>query len=168
MMSIQDFLTTIIEGRDAPLYHWVDKKKLFAIFRENRMAANWEHVIPSQADRYVYGNSMSRNPQFVWAGGEIRLTFDQRRLTMNHKIIPLDGERTFYHDKQGMYDGDFTSDRDKPQLGMDEEAVMAEEFVLGHIEPLNKYITEIWYDGSDAQIKGVIRVYASKYGIKTI
>ena len=165
-MSIKDFITTIIEGRDAPLYHWVDDKKLFAILRRNEMGAYWEHTIPWHANRYVEGNSMSRNAKLVWGGGVVRLTFDQRLLAMTHKIIPLDAERTFHQHAQGM--DDFTPDRDKEPAGMDASSVLAEEFVIGDIKPLNKYLLEIEYGGSDPQIKGVIRTYAHEYGIKVV
>lgn len=163
-MTIRMFVDTMIEGRDAPLYHWMDKKKTLIVLSINAMPAKWEHMIPSQGKDYVYGTSMSRNEKFNWDNGEVRITFDQSQLAMNHKIIPLDAERAF-HSAQG--NPDFVLDRDKAQYGYSDK-IMAEEFVIGNIEPLDRYVTEIWYDGSDPQIKGVIRAYAAKYGVDVI
>jgi len=65
-MDIRDLYQPIVEAREAPLYHWVGKDKLLSILDQDMMGAYWEHQIPGQAQKYSYGNSMSRNPR----GGE--------------------------------------------------------------------------------------------------
>lgn len=165
-MRIQDLYRPLTEGREAPLYHWVGDEKLLAILEQNKMEAYWEHMIPGQAKKYSYGNSMSRNPRFTYpeVGRKVRLILDQSKLAQTNKIIPLDGERTF-HTGQGSGAADYTIDRDKPIAGETDRNVMAEEFVIGDIKPLNKYLLKIEYIGKSDRIRGIIQQYASKYGI---
>lgn len=165
-MDIRDLYQPIFEAREAPLYHWVGNDKLLPILDQDKMEAYWEHQIPGQAQQYSYGNSMSRNPRFTYpeVGRKTRLIFDQGKLAQTNKIIPLDAERTF-HTAQGAGAADFTIDRDKPQAGETDRNVMAEEFVLGDIKPLHKYLLKIEYHGKSDRIRGIILEYARKYGI---
>ncbi len=96
IMRIQDLMQPIVEGREAPLYHWVDKSKLYSILQEDEMKGYWFHIIP-EGNRRVYGSSLTRNKRFVYPDRVGRLTFDQGKLAQTNRIIPLDAEVVFGH-----------------------------------------------------------------------
>ena len=165
-MRIQDLRQPVNEGRDAPVFHWVDHKKLVNILSKNSMPARFTHTLP-ETNQQVTGNSMSRNPKFyagdVWKIA--RLTFSQSKLAHTHKIIPLDADVAYRH---GSGEEAFVTDRGKEHeheklinLKMAKQGtlvtsdVMAEEFVIGDIEPLNIYLIEIFVFDAAAMKKAI-------------
>lgn len=132
------FKESINEAREADLYHWLYHDKAAAVFDLNRMNGEWVHEVPYTNQR-LQGTSMSRNPYFH-LGRPFRFVFDQDKLARSNKIVPLDAERTFQHTKR--YSGwEKSPDRDKHA-----STTMAEEFVLGDIAPLNRYLKRIEID----------------------
>ncbi len=164
----------MVEGREAPLYHWVGKSKLYNILHEDKMGAWWEHIIP-EGNRKVYGNSLTRNKRFVYLDRIGRLTFDQGKLAQTNKIIPLDAEVVFDHTHGGIGIDGITTDRQKAQKSQysndyyhKESNIMAEEFVIGDIQPLHNYLIEIAIARSKTRYVMIAQEYAKKYGINIV
>lgn len=157
-------LLQITESRSAPLYHWLGNVKLASVLEHDMMPAWWEHQLPWSNER-VEGNSLSRNPRFKYptTGRTVRLTFNQDALSRTNRIIPMDAEVVFSHSERAP---DTLQDRSKPMSGEGDENVMAEEFVVGNIKPLHKYLTEIGVIGdSSTRTIQMIKEYSEKYSI---
>lgn len=126
----------IFEAREAPLYHFMVSGKTFDVFNNNIMPALWEHDIPGYGT--VMGNSFSRNKRFKLKR-PIRLIMNQERLAHNNKIIPLDAELVHSH----TMGSDPLIDRHYNKKTNKEAHLFMEEFVIGDIKPLHRYITKI-------------------------
>jgi hypothetical protein len=139
-MRAKDFLN---EGRDAPLYHAVDFVKARNIFHNDMMPATWAHYVPQLGK--LKGNSFTRNKRFVFHNVVIK--FDQAKLASTHKIVPLDANRVYY---QGYNDAKAAAGHyvtppeyrryDRQHNDRDQ---MMEEFVIGDIKNLHRYIVSI-------------------------
>jgi len=128
---------SINESREADLYHWMHYNRLDIVLQENKLSGVWEHELP-YTNKQLKGTSMSRNPYF-YLGRPVRLVFDQEKLSQTNKIIPLDAERVYQYTSK--YQGwEKSPDRNKRL-----KTLMAEEFVIGDIVPLNKYLKRIEY-----------------------
>ena len=177
----------VIEGRDSPLYHVIGEKKAATIFAHDSMPANWQHNIPG-AGR-VAGNSFSRNKMFnmFHNAGEFgwvcRLVVDQAKLAQTHKIIPI-AAATIYnmgshnahmppeHKKDiNQYLKSYPGHKERGNPKYDKYDQSSEEFVIGDIDQLHKYITriDIWSDVSSTEDKGMflshLFSYAEEFGI---
>lgn len=166
--------TEINEARMAPLYHYMDYHKAIAVFRLDAMPAKWEHVI---AGRRVKGNSFTRNVNYTFPR-PVRLTMNQMALAARHKIIPLDGERTFRDTLHAdALSSEQTTVRDRRMnaaVGVDK--ALQEEFVVGDIAPLSRTITKIeivdpsgqnLLSGNDMiTLVEVCKAYAEKHSIE--
>ncbi len=136
----------ISEARDYPLYHFMDITKAIHVFETDTMEARWQHEIPGIGK--VMGNSFSRN-KFLNIFRPIRITIDQAKLATRHRIIPLDGERIYQHTQRYMYDDksnalNRSGDRTINNRRNDKNAyTLQEEFVIGDISNLHKYVTKI-------------------------
>jgi hypothetical protein len=140
--SFKQFLE---EGRDAPLYHSTAYRSGCIIFEDNEIRARTYHIKKSMlddkakikkafskrvfggSDEYVdgvAGVSLTRNFKFAKSWGDIIFEVDQKRLTQRYKIIPFNY---------------FVDQSSKPANFRKE----AEEFVIGNIFPLNKYLIKI-------------------------
>jgi len=119
------------ESRMAPLYHHMEDDKAIDVFEFDTMPARWDHTIPGIGQ--VAGNSFSRNKRFNM-GRPVRITIDQQRLSNHHRIIPLDGELVFRlaHDQWPA--------RDRGPRNSERGDHLAEEFVIGDIRSLHRYV----------------------------
>ena len=163
--------TEITEARQAALYHFMDEFKAKDCFERDAMEAKWSHLIDG---RRVKGNSFSRNANFHMPRA-IRLVMNQMALSARHKIIPIDGERTFHTTLRKDTDDDReVTIRDRVINGKHDKALQ-EEFVLGDIAPLSKFISVIEFnDPSNYFVRGselielhtLVTTYAEKHGVE--
>jgi hypothetical protein len=99
------------------------------------------------------GISLSRNPNFdmnLYTTAflhPVRLTLDQALLTRHHKIYPVDADY-MVRNRQGFNSHDRPLDRLKTRL----EHTMAEEYVVGAIRPLHKFVTAIQFDNGYLEV----------------
>lgn len=156
IMLYQDFL---VESKDYYLYHWVSIKKMYEIINNDVLYANFVHIINGMK---IKGNSFSRNKNLKINSYYIRMTVNQLKISYNYKILPLDGE--IIHRKID-YKNDILKynkfkDRnpkktnvfgDSPISKNFDEYRFDEEFILGDIKNISKYIKKIeiykpnWY-----------------------
>jgi hypothetical protein len=153
------YIDLIAEGRDSPIYHqmklWSPKTK--TLLSSDILQAIWTHDIPGIGP--VKGHSFSRNPRLSWAN--MQLIVDQAKLASRYKIIPLDGD--YVHTQ-----GAFRDRRIKP-----DQTSLAEEFVVGDINSMHKYLLGIKIDvireSNPAKIKELllpVMDYSYKYNIR--
>ena len=151
---IREFLNEqkqINEGiNDNLLYSWISEEKIINIIESDKMQGKFKHTINNKD---FYGNSFSRNKNLIISHYRVRITIDKSLLSMNYKIIPLDGEiihrRIDFNDKfkfnknrdrnpkktHSFGDQEISKDFDKHRFD--------EEFILGDIKNISRYITEI-------------------------
>jgi hypothetical protein len=144
-------------GRYAPLYHVMDVHKAYAVFTGDAMPARFKHFDPV-ARQLVSGNSFSRNPGMCVRPTDcFRITVDQEALRNRHRFIPFDADAAYerycrfirdddqvnweeFEDYWDAYDLDpREADRSKSRWGQQ----WSEEFVLGDIKELHRYVTKI-------------------------
>ena len=173
-MLISDLTIPLYEARTAPLYHLMTAKKTVAVFEADEIVPQWEHDIPGIGQEK--GTRMSRNQYFRFGyGSVVRLTFDQNRLAQTNKIIPLDAERIHYYTSFGKTHDNI---RDRKMHRLAPDHAFAEEYVLGPIKPLHRYLTGIsilgFRVGSDVfradkpsqqRFIGFVKEYAKRYSI---
>jgi hypothetical protein len=166
----------LVESRSAPLYHIMEFKKAISVFEADMMPARWEHLVPKIGK--LLGNSFTRNKEFK--NRLVRITVDQARLAHTHRIIPVDGERIFMHTTKSAEDP--TPERGELSLGRRGDRDMnttplAEEFVVGDIKQLHRFITKIEIgtpnfsviSGANAiHLLETTQAYAAKYGIELV
>lgn len=161
-MQISESLLS--EGRDAPLYHTMDYKKAEAVFLDDTMEARWGHRIPGYGK--VMGNSFTRNKLLRWRD-HIMLDIDQSKLAQTHKIIPLDGHMIYTAGHLS------PSEFGKVRAPIDRlgSQPLSEEFVVGDIKNLHRYITSITlleyrsYAGDVSYVYQFTSAYAKKWNI---
>lgn len=184
-INIVEGRATITEARMAPLYHYMYTEKALNVFKNDAMPARWEHEIPHQG--LVKGNSLTRNQNPKMFGNRlVRLVFDQSKLAQTNKIIPLDGERVFRFTQSSMDEPDqrphnirlaARNNFNDRIINQRSNYQLAEEFVVGDIAPLHKYLKRVeirsgnFYHirGVDAvAIKDLVVEYCNKYDIELI
>lgn len=200
---MKKFKQFIVEGRDAPLYHFVTVQKLENVLASNMIPAAWTHnlgfftqkcsgdqkkIKPWIRGNEVKGNSFTRNPRMYNMGARIfRLTVDQRLLAQTHKIFTISADfaaNSYYHPREIVNNMHF--DRVNYMLGRNPENYIffssqwAEEFVVGDIKPLHKYLLEIRLvisvPGTEVMVartgpgvwKEHVVPYGKKYNIKLV
>lgn len=159
------FCRELFEGREGFLYHWMDAVKALHVFTSDTMTANWKHTLPTEPDRTLTGNSFTRDAKLQWGSYGIKLTVDQQRLSQTHKIVPLDGHYVHNYTR-GRFDWETVKSRTKRHAN----ANPSEEFVIGDIKLLHRYITNIEYVSFTANERGaasvdVIRAYGQKWNL---
>jgi hypothetical protein len=136
-----DFKTYLIEGRDAPLYHATSVGNLNNMLEEKAMTAETMHRING---KNVKGTSLTRNFSYaMWfagaasfkAGTDIIIELDQRKLTQNYKIVPVNYDYLNSYKKAPARNMSIPG---KPYTGSEYE-----EFVIGTVRDINKYILKI-------------------------
>lgn len=170
----------INEGvNDNLLYSWISNKKIQDIINDDKMYANFKHTIK---DTDFYGNSFSRNKNLIIDQYYIRITVDKNLLSMNYKIIPLDGEiihRKINHSDKWKYSKYKDRNPKKTHIFGDQKISkdfdkhrFDEEFILGDIKNISKYITEIiiypenWNSEKiDDFIFDKLKIYYNKHNI---
>lgn len=137
----------LFEGRDAPLYHSMQWNKAIIVFSKDEMPA---HHIHKLAGKKIKGTSFSRNPKLGNRAspnyGPIWIEFDQRKLSQRYKIMPLDADLVnFYGRMQNFPQSLGPKQRQQTDKNLRTEfgSQHAEEFVLGDIKPLHKFIKSI-------------------------
>lgn len=131
-------LADLFEGREAPLFHFMDNEKATSVFSKDAMPAYWEHEVPGIGE--VKGNSFSRNQHFLYVGRPVKITVDQARLAQTNRIVPLDGERIFRTSKGGEAR---PGHADRVMNSRKGHTQLAEEFVIGDIKSLHRVLTGI-------------------------
>ena len=162
------------EGRDGILYHYMDARKSLHVFGTNRMEARWKHLID---DQEVMGNSFTRSSRLELPR-PVRLHIDYRKLSQTHRIIPVDGERTFRltQDREDGYTVSRDGFRDRVINARTRSgSPLSEEFVVGDIPGLHRYIEVVelmkpnfyFMSGSDAvSLFDVVAEYATEFGLE--
>lgn len=125
-------LNKLLESRTAPLYHAsMDAED---IMESNDILAETEHTINNKE---YYGVSLSRDLRFLLANGhifgEVIFELDQSKLANNYKIIPFNY----------FYDSEENNKNNSYRRG---DTAEAEEFLIGAISPLDRYLTGIIVD----------------------
>ena len=126
---------SLLEGRDAPIYHAASFEKAMGVFVEDILEASWTHDLRHLGLGQQNGTSLTRNkrywyPSIRWAW----ITFDQSLLARRHRIIPLDGDRAFAG--PGHRNRTAVSDAKNGSL-------LDEEFVVGHVDRVHRYVTHV-------------------------
>ena len=176
----------LFEGRDAPLYHSMQWDKAAIVFSKDEMAANHVHKL---AGKKIKGTSLSRNPRLGNQAdpnyGPVWIEFDQRKLTQRYKIMPLDADLVNYYGRMQNFPqslGPKQRQQTDKNLRKDFGHQHAEEFVLGDIKPLHKFIKSITIiDAMDKQCSYVtkpgtqgekgyaaVKKYVEKFNIKFV
>jgi len=161
----------ITEAREGLLYHWINPIKLEYALKRDSMHPEWRHNDPLTGED-MHGNSMSRNVRLVMPEAT-RLVFDQARLAQTNKIIPLDADYVFHRTRQlsknfgRMNPEELSAMRTRTVSKGAPYSDFAEEFVLGPITPLHKYLVRIDYDDKSGYfaLGRIIDEYARKYNI---
>lgn len=179
---IQSMMGVINEGEMTNLlYHWISNKKVEDIVEEDTLFGNFIHIIKGEE---IKGNSFSRNKNLKINYSTIRLTVDKDKLKNNYKIIPLDAEITHRKiDPSDKYRYERFRDRnpkktnvfgDQPIRKNFDEDRFDEEFVVGNINNISRYITQIdffkseWYSDEvdDSKVMKLLE-YCKSHNIKT-
>lgn len=130
------FYYELFEGRDALLYHTMDIYKAEMCFKNDEMPAKWEHKFLLTGKK-IKGNSFSRNRNLIF-NVPVGLVINQILLAQTHKIYAIDGQKTFFYTAYGDIDN-YIKDRNTK----DNNAILSEEFVIGDIKELHKYIERV-------------------------
>ena len=153
----------ILERRMASLYHWMSVPKAESVFDEDAFNQTWKH---QTKEGEFDGISLSRNDKFTYGGKAVRLTLDQGALASRYKILPLDAERAFHYSIETPA-WDRMKDR---RINSRHAQQYAEEFVVGKIKHLHKYITHIeiskYVRSSPGIFVNAAKKYADLWGLK--
>ena len=167
----------LLEAREADLYHSMSLQKAANVLHNDIMPAAWAHYVPGLGK--IRGNSFTRNQNLRFGYRNVILTIDQSKLSNSNKIIPLDAQNVYhqeFNDAQRSV-GPPSSLRGYPgsnDRGMSANAQHQEEFVVGDIKNLHRYIKSIQLYGyhedmpelEDLEVSWqVFRQYVRKYNI---
>lgn len=116
------------EGRDAPLFHGTSLFNADTALRENKLAARTEHF--TREEKTLTGVSLSRNMAVSENFGTVIFVLDQKKIAARHKMIPTDywGFSPAITNMSSRRRGEFAE---------------AEEFVVGDLANLDRYIISI-------------------------
>lgn len=151
----------INEGRDSSLYHTMSFEKAIDVLMNDKMPARWMHEIPGLGK--ILGNSFTRSKNLNWYGN-LKIEVDEKVLSQNNRIIPLDGERVFMHSLK--------SSKRLPIGRLDNP--LAEEFVVGDIKNLHRAIKKVTVLAKNRQfvsdndllnLYGITKGYCEKWDI---
>lgn len=130
-------LYDLVEGRDAPLYHATDLVAIVDILGSNVVQGKANLPVNKfsafrdkdkdrfvDQDQHVHGVSLTRDIRFAKYWDDYIIVFDQSKLQARFRIQP------FYYFQQG----------NKYRHG---EHAEAEEFLMGDIQGVTKYISKI-------------------------
>lgn len=152
-------LESVMEGRDAPLYHSMNIEKAKNVFGRDELQGRWEHTLPLTG-KNVKGTSLSRNPRLAFNRETyiVMLELDQRLLAQKYKINTLDADIAVR--RRGLkavqnpsrsrelqvfrYGYGEVSPYEREQTQNMFYGDFAEEFVEGTVRPLHKYIRAIY------------------------
>lgn len=154
MITIKEIvLLEISNSNYSDLYHWSSIEKIQRIIHDDTMYGKFKHIINRK--EYV-GNSLSRNNRMIITNYNIRITLDQEKLKHNYRMFTVDAEiihRKIDVRKPELYPSRIKiNDRspnktntfgDSPIKKDFNNYIFAEEFILGDIKNVHKYIKEI-------------------------
>jgi hypothetical protein len=139
--------TRLDEGRDAPLYHGSGLVGAASIIKGNEIWGATQHEItalnnmgrgdPMEDHPTMFGVSLSRNIRIARGFGDVVFELDQRKLAQTYKIIPHD------YWSAGNPHSKKLSKRAQSTEKENGDRYEYEEFVLGSIMPLKRYLTAI-------------------------
>lgn len=126
----------IKESRSEPLYHGTTISNLQSIMKSNTLNNNKKSY--TYGDTTVHGASLTRSYDYAksWVSSVIILQFDQSKLTNTYKLIPKGAT------DPGMMS--LSSNRIRSQG-------KCEEYVLGPVTNLSKYVTKVCINKSKAR-----------------
>lgn len=133
----------LVEGRDAPLFHATGPLAALSIVRDNQIRARDETI----EGREVVGVSLTRSFRFAQTfrrrDSIIVFQLDQRRLAQNYRFIPRDyfGAMKQADPDSFAFYGKFAHDE-------------FEEFLIGSITKLDRYLTAIHMTTRDVHALG--------------
>lgn len=140
-MKIRDLLeccSRMNESKSSPLYHATGIYRACDILKSNTLLANTDQYF---GDDKVMGVSLSRDLNFVKGPSlpnpraKVIFVLDQEKLSHNYKIKPINYFTTHH---------DINLPKDEIESGIRKGLMAeAEEFVIGDIKNLDKYIIKI-------------------------
>lgn len=141
----------------APLYHSTDQ--LIPILERNIIWDNTGHI-NKHTNLYDHGVSLSRVKDFTFYGKDFTLILNQNKLRHKYKFKPID----FFYRGSGKY---------KHHKNRNLDEYEHEEFLLGTINPLNKYLLGIRINNekafnkvlNDSHSHAILVKYSDKYHI---
>lgn len=152
-------LSDLFESRNNFLYHGTNVYSALSIMQSNTIKAKTLHFIDKSSvkkknrdlftsDNKVLGVSLSRNIRIAvsFADKELNgvvfcLNYDNLYRDYGKRIIPIDYFKTTFIKKNP----DFVFDKSSPYyVGRDNDSGEAEEFVLGNINNVTKYIDVVY------------------------
>lgn len=176
-MRLSEILT---EDSRSYLYTNVNRDKLDTVLRTNILPATWTHILPS-GERKA-GTSLSRNPRLgrrMWSTpfGPVQLVLNQDKLRNNYRLVPLDAEYAVQKqiEPERLNDPRWRK-RYNDRMMRAGEQPFAEEFVIGDVKPLSRYLEKIvWvqeyepgYNRKYDDDLRMLRRYAKEHGIKFV
>ena len=134
-MKIIDLFEAI--GGSAPLYHATNLESVTSILSKNQLAADTTHAMmyinpvlrgKPEGNKKLAGVSLTRSKAFAEDWADVILVLDQEKIRHNKKLIPIN----YFNDEP---DGSYSA-QDREEF---------EEFVVGAIAPLDKFISGIYF-----------------------
>ena len=146
------------------LYHLTEFDKALDLLEHDKFTRLWKHET-KEGD--YEGVSFSRNPKFHYGDKPVRFVVDLQKVKQKYKIVTLDAERAFHHSIENprWY---VIKDRKLNSNGQQ----YAEEFVLGNLDQLHKYLLRIELLKPVAnvvkmnQLKTALEAYSKKWKVQ--
>lgn len=167
MISFKQFIT---EARMAPLYHGTSTMFARTILNDNELDGRTLQHQPemfkqkhkrkytsplSNHPGEVVGVSLSRSMKVSKRFGAVIFELDQQKLIQRYKVTPIN-----YFQTLGAVMSDMVVPGARGKIAADVEY---EEFVLGSIKPLSKYLKCVWVPGESLK-----KAYETSYPNLTI
>jgi hypothetical protein len=138
--------TLITEGRDAPLYHGASFFGAISIIKANEIEASTSqdrsvYTVSNRPsgdhEQPVHGVSLTRNKRTAFDFGWVVFEIDQRKLAQTNRMLPLD-----------YWSADDPRSKKPTKRGPNQHPLgdryESEEFCVGPIKPLNRYLKAIY------------------------
>lgn len=126
-MTANKIIQRLTEARSANLYHFTSARSLIGILKDNVLRASKEpiRVEVNKPMKMTLGLSLTRDSKL--GKDEVAIVLDQLKLTNNYKIVPRD----------------YFMSKDPKLVDPDRRREESEEFLLGNVKDIDKYILEI-------------------------
>jgi hypothetical protein len=155
------------EAREGFLYHALNARKTIDVLVKDAMPAAWAHELPTNPGVPLKGTSFTRSRTLQWGNYPVLFTADHTRLAQTNRIIPVDGHRVHQYTR-GRFSWEDTNSRASKGTNT---ADPQEEFVVGDLNRLHRYLTQIdvvKYPGPGergAFLLHIAKAYGEKWGI---
>lgn len=146
------FISDLLEGRDAPLYHGTSMWVAEEILSADALSAHTRHKLPL-VDKTVMGVSLSRSLRTSRRFGSVIFELDQSKLARKHRIVPID----YFHNRHSR-----TLDPDEVDPNYERRRggyAEAEEFVVGDIKKLSRYLRAVHFFGDEFKLQGLPSIF---------